>query len=145
MEDNFSYHKIIPYKYQLLKDYSYKLTIGKEFKTTFKTPFIELVFFTPIDKYLIIKKGYAWDGASGGCIDTKTVMRGSLVHDALYQCIRLGLLERKKYKPIADNVFYNICLEDGMNKFRAGYVYQAVRIFGYFSTLPKKNENIINY
>jgi len=34
-------------------------------------------------------KGYAWDGPSGSTVDTLNFMRGSLVHDALYQLIRM--------------------------------------------------------
>jgi hypothetical protein len=34
---------------------------------------------------LVIEEGYAWDGPSGPTFDTKNFMRGSLVHDILYQ------------------------------------------------------------
>jgi len=34
---------------------------------------------------LCIREGYSWDGPSGPAIDTVDFMRGSLVHDALYQ------------------------------------------------------------
>jgi len=48
---------------------------------------------------LAISAGYSWDGPSGPTIDTKTFMRGSLIHDAIYQLIREGaltLMDRKR-------------------------------------------------
>jgi len=75
---------------------------------------------------IVIADGYAWDGASGA-IDTKSIMRASLVHDALYQMIREGLpIVRKE----ADKEFYRIMREDGMWWIRAQYIYWTVRLFG---------------
>jgi hypothetical protein len=79
-------------------------------------------------KQLIVKQGYAWDGPSGPTIDTKNFMRGSLVHDALYQLCREGFLEKNTYRPIADRLLYDLVREDGMNWFRAKYMYWAVRL-----------------
>src|SRR3990167_11071971 len=60
---------------------------------------------------LLIKAGYAWDGASGPTLDTDSAMRGPLVHDALYQLMRLGLID-KKWKDAADELLYKMLLED---------------------------------
>jgi len=84
---------------------------------------------------LIIRKGYSWDGPSGPTIDTKNFMRGSLVHDALYQLIREHVLPKDTRKR-ADEILKEICLQDGMSKFRAWYVYKAVRIAGASSAKP---------
>lgn len=78
---------------------------------------------------LYIRKGYAWDGPSGPTIDTLTFMRGSLVHDALYQLIRVGLLN-ESMREEADRILQRVCLEDGMSRIRAWYVYHAVKWFG---------------
>jgi hypothetical protein len=78
---------------------------------------------------LSIWTGYAWDGPSGPGIDTRNFMRGSLVHDALYQLIRKGLLP-EKYRENADRIIRDICLEDGMSKIRAWWVYHGLRLFG---------------
>ena len=78
---------------------------------------------------LTINKGYSWDGPSGPTFDSSNFMQGSLVHDALYQLIREGVLptdERKR----ADEIMREICLQDGMSKFRAWYLYRGVRRFG---------------
>ena len=67
------------YKYQLVEEYQVRVSLIPE--NDIKTDFIEL----STEGMLIIKKGYAWDGPSGPTIDTPNFMRGSLVHDALYQ------------------------------------------------------------
>jgi hypothetical protein len=77
---------------------------------------------------LTIKKGYSWDGPSGPSIDTKNFMQGSLVHDALYQLMREGILHQHA-RVRADDILREICLNDGMSRFRAWYVYLAVRLF----------------
>ena len=109
------------YKYQLAETISYYVNIYPE--TDIETDFIRL------DRVggLTIKKGYAFDGPSGPTIDTKSFMRGSLFHDALYQLMREGYLLRTNRKK-ADKVLRRICIEDGMWKVRAWWVYRAVRI-----------------
>ena len=80
---------------------------------------------------LTIKKGYAWDGPSGPTIDTPSVMRGSLVHDCLYQLLRetdFGAPEtRDQRRKQADEILYKICIEDGVWKWRAKWILTAVR------------------
>ena len=99
------------YEYQLHKDYS--LYVGIVPDKIIKSDFLTLT----LDGWLTIHKGYAWDGASGA-IDTDTIMRGCLVHDALCQLMREGLLPTT-YRDKADDVFEEICLEDGMSEARA--------------------------
>lgn len=110
------------YKYQLIKEYSVEVGIKLPIEVADK--YIAL----DSDGTLTIKDGYAWDGPSGPTIDTKSFMRGSLVHDALYQLIRKQLLTLK-YRKQADIELRRICREDGMSRFRAWYVYKAVRWF----------------
>lgn len=81
---------------------------------------------------LLIKQGYAWDGPSGPTWDTPNFMRGSLIHDALYQLMRDGHISRK-HRKYADRILREVCLEDGMSRFRARYVYYAVRAFGWMA------------
>lgn len=78
---------------------------------------------------LTVKRGYAWDGPSGPTIDTENFMRGSLVHDALYQLMREGRMPQTLRKH-ADKLLYSLCRADGMSYFRAKFVYTAVRLFG---------------
>jgi hypothetical protein len=56
-------------------------------------------------------------------------MRGSLVHDALYQLMRLSTLDYEVHRKRADEILKDICLEDGMSMLRAWYVYQGVHLF----------------
>ena len=82
-----------------------------------------------VDGLLTIAAGYAWDGASGPAINTPTILKGSLVHDACYQLIRLGVVPLEQ-RDIADQLLREICLSDGMWPVRAAWVYQAVHLFG---------------
>ena len=118
------------YKYQLVRDYSVMVDIANE---TINSEYIKLY----PDGQLIIKTGYAWDGPSGPTIDTRDSMRGALIHDALYQCMRDYGLDRDKYKDVADTEFRKACIEDGMSGFRAGYMYYGVKLFGAKSTKPE--------
>lgn len=92
---------------------------------------------------LVVRSGYAWDGPSGPTIATKTFMRGSLVHDALYQLIREGTLDISVFRDPADKLLQKICLEDGMFAFRAWYVYHGVRLFGNPSADPANRKPIV--
>jgi hypothetical protein len=79
------------------------------------------------DGTLHISADYAFDGASGPAVDTDTIMRAALVHDALYQLIRGGVpIARRE----ADAVLHRISLEDGMWPVRAAWVHAGVRVFG---------------
>ena len=42
-------------------------------------------------------------------------MRGALVHDALYQLMRLKQLDYEQYRDRADEVLRDLCKEDGMS------------------------------
>ena len=79
---------------------------------------------------LSISTDYAWDGPSGPTIDTRNFMRGSLVHDALYQLMRERVLDDRKDRKHADKLLRIIVRKDGMSRMRAWWVYRALRLFG---------------
>ncbi|BCS54792.1 hypothetical protein [Geobacter sp. SVR] len=111
------------YKYQLASGYSIQVSV-------FPTKHIATEYIVlSMTGVLIINEGYAWDGPSGPTIDSKNFMRGSLVHDALYQLMRGGLIS-ERWREQADKELQRICIEDGMWKIRAWWVYRAVRDFG---------------
>lgn len=85
---------------------------------------------------LTIKAGYACDGPSGPTIDTSNFMRAAFVHDALYQLIREGLLASQFRRP-ADKLLRAMCLEDGMSRVRAWWVYWGVRLGGASSAVAQ--------
>jgi len=111
------------YKYQLKEKYS--VTISIKPAAPIDTEYIDL----DAEGTLTIAEGYAWDGPSGPTIDTLTFMRGSLVHDALYQLMREGKLDHISNREAADRTLQKICKEDGMWSLRAWWVYHGVRLF----------------
>lgn len=111
------------YKYQLAEDYA--LTVSVIPDARIESDYIE----HDTDGKLAIKKGYAWDGPSGPTIDTRSFMRGSLVHDALYQLMRQGFLNHETWRGEADLELKRLCLEDGMWAIRAWWVYKGVQWF----------------
>lgn len=111
------------YRYQLVADYRCKVSILPSDERS-----SNLLTLTD-DGWLTIREGYAWDGPSGPTIDTPNFMRGSLVHDALYQMIRESLLDGS-CREAADLELQRICIEDGMSRLRAWFVYQGVKFGG---------------
>lgn len=86
---------------------------------------------------LWIREGYCWDGPSGPSVDTKSFMRASLVHDALYQLMREGHLPLH-LRGAADDLLQQHCREDGMSWLRSWYVRKAVGWFGESSAEPQQ-------
>lgn len=131
--DKIFYRNVRGYKYQLLEEYKYQTAI--KIKDDIRANFLKL----KRNGLLIIFKGYAWDGPSGPTIDTKNFLRGSLVHDVLYQLIRLKLLS-PEFKDYADRNLVAMCRNDGMSRFRSWYIYWLLRLFSR-SAIYKKNPN----
>ena len=138
MASYIKYRKIDDYKYQLMEKYVHETgwTLSGAVETSGR--------WVTLSKSgrLTMKKGYAWDGPSGPTIDTKNFMRGSLVHDACYQLMREKLLLQNKRKP-ADVLLWLICIDDGMSRTRADYVYHAVRTFAGGSAKPRKKPKAV--
>ncbi len=61
---------------------------------------------------LLLKRGFAWDGASGPVVDRKSNMIASAGHDGLYRLMRKGLLDCKLW-PQADEMFAKWLKENG--------------------------------
>jgi hypothetical protein len=131
-----TYRKLRKYKYQITDDYVLNISLKPDENIT--TSFIEL---NDVGK-IKIKARYAWDGPSGPTIDTKNFMRGSLVHDALYQLMREEHIDIEKREE-ADKLLRQHCREDGMSSIRAWVIYQAVKWFGKKSALPQDEESKI--
>jgi len=129
------YRSLKGYKYQLTERYIVDVNL---FDFDIETQFIVL----KTNGQMLIGAHYAWDGPSGPTIDTKNFMRGSLVHDAFYQLMREGHLSCE-YRWHADRILREFCIEDGMSKLRAWYVYKSVRWFAGACAKPKggKKEN----
>ena len=90
---------------------------------------------------ILIKKGYCWDGASGGASDGKRIgglpvtWKATCIHDILYQ--RKNPLSRKRI----DELFYREMKTAG---FKRAYIYYiCVRLFGwmFYNGQMKQNRN----
>lgn len=89
------------------------------------------------DGWLYIQSGYCWDGASGPTIDSKSSMRGSLVHDALYQLMRREKIPRdEKTRQKVDEELRTWCMKDGMLKCIARVWFWAVQKFAKSASHP---------
>jgi hypothetical protein len=120
------------FKYQLKSDYALQTDIkGHDVVHEF--------YDLEPDGWLTIKSGYCWDGASRA-IDSDNFMRGSLVHDVLYQMLREGELPADCFHAANDEL-RKICLEDGMSKIRAWWVWRAVESFGH-AAAHRRNQEI---
>lgn len=126
------------YKYQLKADYTVAIDIKPACQID--TDFIKL----DIAENLTLARGYAWDGPSGPTIDTLNFMRGSLIHDALYQLMRDSALDHNIHREAADRILQKICKEDGMWSLRAWWVYQGVRLFAAPAANPADKHPPIN-
>ncbi|MDD4060552.1 MAG: hypothetical protein PHW08_07635 [Kiritimatiellae bacterium] len=124
------------YKYQLKVDYSVSISIHPP--KPIQTEYVSL----DSSGQLTMKNGYAWDGPSGPTIDTPSFMRGSLVHDALYQLMRENCIDHDTCRDVADRTLQAICIEDGMWRIRAWWVYQGVRLFGKPCSDPAKKRPV---
>ena len=111
------------YKYRLTKP----LTVITRIRPNeaISTPYITL----NTNGHLTLTVGYASDGPSGPTIDTPSFMRGAFAHDAFYQLMREGLLDKGWREP-SDRELCRICIDDGMWFIRAGWVYQGLQFAG---------------
>ena len=123
------------YKYQLAAEEIFMVPI--EPKAVIDTEFISL----STKGLLKIRSGYAWDGPSGPTIDTRSGMRGSLAHDALYQLIRQRYLGEYCRK-IADDFLYRVLKADGMNSIRAWLWWRGVRRGAGYAASPESKKKI---
>jgi len=123
------YKKRFKYKYNLHHDYEFKADI--KVKEPCDLGYVKI----DANGTLLIRDGYAWDGPSGPTIDTKNFMRGSLVHDALYQLIREGKIQPDQRKR-ADEILRQICIDSGMSGIRAWWVFWGVYLFGKGAAKP---------
>ena len=130
--------KFVPgYKYQLAKAEVTPTSIQPE--ETLTTEWLML----DTDGILTIEKGYAWDGPSGPTYDSRNSLRASLIHDALYQLMRLELLP-PYHRRAADLDLDRILKEDGMWSFRRWYWLRGVRWFASGAIDPDNVKKVLD-
>ena len=120
------------FKYQLIENFYIQTEIHPE-------ETVDWLFVTLHESGLLeIRRGWAWDGPSGLTIDTRDSMVAALVHDALYALMQRKLISWD-HRKAADQLFYDLLIQDGMWQWRAKYWYAAVRKLGYaFAHKAKK-------
>ena len=122
------------YKFKVEKDLNLKLPVSM--------PDFEHEYCSVKDGVVYVKKGYAWDGASGPVFNTKNTLVASLVHDVLYQAQRLNLIEHNSTnRKNADENFYELLKYFGVNPVRCKIWYLAVRFFGKKSTTKTQDND----
>lgn len=126
------------YKYQLSENYVTNIDLKPE-QEDIETRYIDLT----TEGKLTIKGGYAWDGPSGPTFDTLNFMRGSLVHDALYQLMRNEKLDKEMFREPADRLLQSMCREDGMGWLRTKWVYWALHNWGDPAADPVNKKPVI--
>ena len=123
------------YRFQSFNQISIQLV--KNPNVYFNSDFISIT----LGGVLIIRKGYAWNGANKPAINTKNSRRATEIHDALYQAIRMGFLP-ESYRDEADREMMKALREDGMMYLRARWWYRAVRVGGGPSADPKNRKKV---
>ena len=124
------------YKHQLVEKYQVVIPITPG--DDIDTEFISL----DTAGNLTVKNKYAWDGPSGPVRDTPENMRASLVHDSLYQLMRMEELSAKTQRKSADKLFKKMCIKDGVSSRRASIWYKGLRIFGKPFAQPENKRKI---
>jgi len=77
---------------------------------------------------MTLKAGYAWDGVTA-YHDRPSLMRGSLIHDAMYQLLREGLLPPSSRK-LADIIYRKVIVADGTSNLLSWVMYTVLRFMG---------------
>jgi hypothetical protein len=124
------------YKYQLRADHIDAVSVRPD--NDIVTEYIELT----AEGTLTLKSGYAWDGPSGPSPDLPSLMRGSLVHDALYQLMRGEVLDKDEWREEADRELRRMSRDVGLWAPLDWMVYTAVRRFGDPSASPDHERRV---
>ncbi len=117
--------------YRYVSQEAVLVDIGSDLHAPLNAPFASIAA-----ERLCVMSRYAWDGASFTPFKwfgtAKPLLTPSLVHDALYQLIREGLLDRQ-YRAAADRLFREMLLARGVWRVVAWAAYWSVRVFGNFA------------
>lgn len=109
------------YKYQLVAD---MLIVTPVRGVRVEDPFFSL----EPDGLLLVRAGYAWDGASGPTFDTPSSMAPSMVHDVFCQMMQDRRLDWGTWQGEVNRFFRKMCLVAGMDPVRATLWYWAVSL-----------------
>ena len=114
---------------QYCKGYKYQLRADAYFFVGIDAPPAVSELVELRDRWLFIRKYFAWDGCSGPTWDDRTNARACLVHDALYYLMRIGQLDAA-FRPVADSLLAEFMVRDGAWRIRAAYYEKGVSLCG---------------
>jgi hypothetical protein len=130
------------FKYDNIEKYKYRLTADYKFEPPGRRPRVRNGLLCPhkwltmslSDRELLFQEGYCWDGSSGPTIDSKKCQLAGLIHDGAYQLLRNGVYgageDKEKAREYFDNLYYEMCVADGMGTYRAWVRWKGLRLFG---------------
>ncbi len=126
-------------QYSNLKGYDHRLHNRLVFMTPIRLEKSYIAQFLELhtDGRLVIKPGYCWDGPSGPTWKDKTNMEPSCFHDAMYQLMRLEIIEAGEWREWTDVEFVRQCKKRKMNWLRARIYLWAVREYGEGNSKPE--------
>lgn len=99
-------------KYQLVEDVSAETPVKGYV-------IVDPMFSLDLDGTMTIRAGYAWDGASGPTVDTKSSMTASLFHDVFCVLMRDGRISYNEWQDRINDFFREQCIKSGMWPWRA--------------------------
>jgi hypothetical protein len=128
-------------KYQLIETYAATIDIRPD--SDIQTQWLSLTK----GGVITIASGYCWDGPSGPTWDSRNFMRAALVHDAIYQLIRMEKLgkndiERSSFRNAGDIEMGIIQKEDRMNPARRFVTHFGVSKFASYAADPKHRRKV---
>lgn len=124
--------------------YKYQLAETISIQTCITPPVNVSTYMLNLDPNgtLTIDRGYAWDGPSGPTIDTKNTLTPSLMHDAIYQLIRMELIA-KSWRLIADEEIGRMMKERGVWWLRRKLWVRELKKFGGPAADPRNRKQIL--
>ena len=124
------------------KGYKYQLAEDELFQTEFypRKAIDTVRIKLDTDGRLLVKEGYAWDGRSGW-LNFKTTLRASLVHDALYQLMRMEELDHNDWRK-ADKEYSRVMKQDGAFKFNIKKDMLGLKLAGGKHAHPKRRKKV---
>ena len=120
------------YKHKLFKSYRIQTTYRP--KKRIETEFITLCK----NGVLIIKIAYRWNGLTF-FPEIKSMIRASLIHDALYELMKERLLDYKTDRNTADNLFREESVKDRTWRIVTEPVYIVLRTMGAGFAKPRQS------
>lgn len=117
------------YVYRLTENFSIDVPIAWEKPEPYGGKFLSIESIGGGWSRITALVGYCWDGPSGPTLDTADFILPSLPHDEVYQFFREGVLDRKRWRSVADMILRELSAEQGMGFCRRWIDWAGVRVF----------------